>query len=78
MCLVFRTIVLLSLNWWIVSVVAQEKQDVIITGTTVAPQTSPATQAQQPPQENKTEREEKKPAEEIKACHHLQKIKKKP
>jgi len=48
MCLVFRTIVLLSLNWWVISVVAQEKQDVIITGTAGSSQISPAIQAQQP------------------------------
>lgn len=53
MCLVFRTIVLLSLNWWVISVVAQEKQDVIVRGTAVSSQTNSTLQAQQPLQESK-------------------------
>lgn len=66
MCLVFRAIVLLSVNWWVVSVVAQEKQDVIITGTTGSAQTSSAIQAQQPLVENKKPEGAQAPGQEVK------------
>lgn len=57
MCLVFRAIVLLSINWWVISVVAQEKQDVVVTGIADSSQTNAITQAQQPPQPSQEKKE---------------------
>jgi hypothetical protein len=50
MCLVFRAMLVASLHWLCIPVIAQEKQSVSVPNSSVIPQNNSINQAQQPPQ----------------------------